>query len=75
MEKDFDVHDFLEGSKDAFYMGKISFYFSSNKLEVNSLFEEGDFETLKPMISTKLYNNMKCSTVFKNKCSQNASFF
>jgi len=49
MDSDFDVEEFLEGAKDAFYI-------------VNHLFEEGDYETLRPMVSTKLYDNMKATS-------------
>eukprot|EP00210_Caulerpa_lentillifera_P009664 g9220.t1 len=52
---DFDVYEFLEGAKDAYYM-------------VNHLFGEGDFETLKPMVSSKLLENFKAvSDEFKDK--------
>lgn len=46
VETDFELDEFLEGAKDAYYM-------------VHQLMGEGDFASLKPMVSSKLLNALK----------------
>ena len=61
MDFKFDVDEFLDGAKDAFYIGTV-LYLAMDMMSVcsvNHLFEEGDYETLKPMVSTKLFESMR----------------
>ena len=48
IEREFDLHDFLEGAKDAFWT-------------VHSLLGDEDMQTLQPMVSRKLLNAVKAT--------------